>query len=90
MVRPRKNRFVAYNPHVSYFKPRGIPMLDLDEVKLAVDEREAGAPAAAVVVRAAVRRFLARAEPVGAAVAPALAPVDRTPVVWPGRATGSA
>ena len=41
MVRPRKNRFVAYNPDVSYFKPRGIPMFDLDEVKLTVDEREA-------------------------------------------------
>ena len=41
MVRPRKDRFVAFNPHVSYFKPRGIPMLALDEVKLTVDEREA-------------------------------------------------
>jgi predicted DNA-binding protein (UPF0251 family) len=41
MVRPRKDRLVAFNPHVSYFKPRGIPMLGLDEVKLKVDEREA-------------------------------------------------
>lgn len=41
MVRPRKDRFVAFNPHISYFKPRGIPMLALDEVKLTVDEREA-------------------------------------------------
>lgn len=41
MVRPRKDRLVAFNPHVSYFKPRGIPMLALDEVKLTVDEREA-------------------------------------------------
>jgi predicted DNA-binding protein (UPF0251 family) len=41
MVRPRKDRVVAYNPDVSYFKPRGIPMLELDEVKLTVDEREA-------------------------------------------------
>ena len=41
MVRPRKDRFVAFNPHVSYFKPRGIPMLALDEVILTVDEREA-------------------------------------------------
>ena len=41
MVRPRKDRFVAFKPHVSYFKPRGIPMLALDEVKLTVDEREA-------------------------------------------------
>ncbi len=41
MVRPRKDRYVAFNPEVSYFKPRGIPMYDLEEVRLAVDEREA-------------------------------------------------
>ena len=41
MVRPRKDRYVAFNPEVSYFKPRGIPMYDLSEVRLTVDEREA-------------------------------------------------
>lgn len=41
MVRPKKNRVVAFNPNISYFKPRGIPMLDLEEVRLTVDEREA-------------------------------------------------
>ena len=41
MVRPQKNRLVAYNPDVSYFKPRGIPMMDLSEVQLTVDECEA-------------------------------------------------
>ena len=41
MVRPRKDRIVAYNPEVSYFKPRGIPMVALEEVQLTVDEREA-------------------------------------------------
>ncbi len=41
MVRPKKNRIVAFNPNVSYFKPRGIPMIDLIEVCLTVDEREA-------------------------------------------------
>lgn len=41
MVRPRKDRMVAFNPEVSYFKPRGIPMVELDEVRLTVDEREA-------------------------------------------------
>jgi len=41
MVRPQKIRLVAYNPEVSYFKPRGIPMVDLEEVRLTVDEREA-------------------------------------------------
>ena len=29
------------NPAVSYFKPRGIPMFDLEEVALTIDEREA-------------------------------------------------
>ena len=41
MVRPQKNRLVGYNPQISYFKPRGIPMLQLEEVRLTVDEREA-------------------------------------------------
>lgn len=41
MVRPRKNRRVAFNPAISYFKPRGIPMMKLEEVRLTVDEREA-------------------------------------------------
>lgn len=41
MVRPKKNRLVGFNPKINYFKPRGIPVLDLDEVCLMVDEREA-------------------------------------------------
>ena len=41
MVRPRKDRIVKFNPGVSYFKPRGIPMFDLEEVGLTIDEREA-------------------------------------------------
>jgi len=41
MVRPQKNRKVAFNPEISYFKPRGIPMFDLEEVRLTVDQREA-------------------------------------------------
>lgn len=41
MVRPQKDRQVAFNPEVSYFKPRGIPMFDLQEVGLKVDELEA-------------------------------------------------
>jgi len=40
MVRPKKNRIVAFKPDVSYFKPRGLPMIDLTEVHLTVDERE--------------------------------------------------
>ncbi|MEA1969720.1 MAG: DUF134 domain-containing protein [Thermodesulfobacteriota bacterium] len=41
MVRPVINRKVGYKPEVSYFKPRGIPMTDLLEVSLTIDEREA-------------------------------------------------
>jgi predicted DNA-binding protein (UPF0251 family) len=41
MVRPLKERRVAFNPEISYFKPRGIPMFDLEEVCLTVDQREA-------------------------------------------------
>ena len=40
-MRPQKNRIVAFNPDISYFKPRGIPMMDLEEVRLTVDECEA-------------------------------------------------
>lgn len=41
MARPKKHRRVAFNPAISYFKPRGIPMRNLSEVRLTVDEREA-------------------------------------------------
>ena len=41
MGRPKKNRIVKFNPDVNYFKPRGIPLFDLEEVSLTVDEREA-------------------------------------------------
>jgi predicted DNA-binding protein (UPF0251 family) len=41
MGRPPKNRFVEFQPNVSYFKPRGIPLFDLEEVQLTVDELEA-------------------------------------------------
>ncbi len=41
MVRPQKHRRVAFSPEISYFKPRGIPMMQLEEVRLTVDEREA-------------------------------------------------
>lgn len=41
MVRPRKNRTVSISPDVSYFKPRGIPLRNLQEVRLTIDELEA-------------------------------------------------
>jgi uncharacterized protein len=41
MSRPRKCRSVTCRPGAVYFKPRGIPMTDLDEVSLSIDELEA-------------------------------------------------
>lgn len=41
MGRPHKKRNVAHNPEISYFKPRGIPMVELEEIRLGVDECEA-------------------------------------------------
>lgn len=41
MPRPPKLRSVAHVPGAVYFKPRGIPMVDLEEVVLGLDELEA-------------------------------------------------
>ena len=41
MVRPQKNRLVHIDPKADHFKPRGIPMVDLEEVQLTVDGLEA-------------------------------------------------
>jgi len=41
LARPPKCRHVKLIPGVTYFKPRGIPMALLEEVKLTVDEFEA-------------------------------------------------
>lgn len=41
MVRPIKPRRVNFNPNVTYFKPRAIPLSILEEVDLSVDELEA-------------------------------------------------
>jgi predicted DNA-binding protein (UPF0251 family) len=41
MVRPRLCRRVRFNPEVTYFKPRGIPLRELEESILTVDEYEA-------------------------------------------------
>ena len=40
MPRPRLCRRVYFNPSITYFKPRGVRLKDLDEVILAVDEFE--------------------------------------------------
>jgi predicted DNA-binding protein (UPF0251 family) len=41
MVRPQKSRFVAHQPEISYFKPRGMTDAGHEEVRLTIDEREA-------------------------------------------------
>jgi predicted DNA-binding protein (UPF0251 family) len=41
MPRPRICRRVRFRPGVTYFKPAGVRMIDLDEVVLTVDEYEA-------------------------------------------------
>ena len=40
MVRPRKIRSVNFEPEVTYFKPRAVPLNQLDEVELTFDELE--------------------------------------------------
>jgi predicted DNA-binding protein (UPF0251 family) len=41
MSRPIKCRRIAYLPDVTYFKPAGIPMRELEEVNLSFEEAEA-------------------------------------------------
>lgn len=41
MPRPKQERQVALQPEVTYFKPRGVPLLQLEEVCLLVEELEA-------------------------------------------------
>jgi predicted DNA-binding protein (UPF0251 family) len=41
MSRPRKCRIVQCRPDATYFKPRGIPLIDLVEVSISLDEIEA-------------------------------------------------
>lgn len=41
MVRPRLCRRVRFNPKVTYFKPRGVPLASLEVVELTAEEAEA-------------------------------------------------
>ncbi len=41
MPRPKKYRCIKCKPDATYFKPRGIPMTELEEVMLSMDEIEA-------------------------------------------------
>ena len=40
MTRPRLCRKISFNPNVTYFKPRGIPLRDLEVIKLTLEEAE--------------------------------------------------
>ena len=40
MPRPKKNRHIAFHPGVTYFKPQGIPMHQLEEIDISLDELE--------------------------------------------------
>lgn len=40
MVRPRKEKWVNFNPNVTYFKPRNIPLSQLREIEITLDELE--------------------------------------------------
>ncbi len=41
MARPSKCRRVEFMPNATYFKPAGIPLRDLEEVSMSVEEAEA-------------------------------------------------
>ena len=41
MARPIKPRKIIFDPRVTYFKPRSIPLSALEEIDLTVDELEA-------------------------------------------------
>ena len=41
MSRPQKCRRVEFIPNATYFKPAGIPLRDLEEVRMSIEEAEA-------------------------------------------------
>jgi predicted DNA-binding protein (UPF0251 family) len=41
MPRPKKYRCVKCRPDATYFKPRGIPLIELEEIPITLDELEA-------------------------------------------------
>ena len=41
MTRPKKCRHIKCKANAYYFKPRGIPLVDLEDVVLSIDELEA-------------------------------------------------
>jgi len=40
MVRPRKTKIINFEPNVTYFKPRAVPLSQLEEVEITLDELE--------------------------------------------------
>ena len=41
MARPKKNRWVCCEPEATFFKPRGIPLIELEEICLTAEEFKA-------------------------------------------------
>ncbi len=41
MPRPRLRRRIRFNPNVTYFKPQGVPMRDIEKIELTSEELEA-------------------------------------------------
>lgn len=41
MPRPKKYRCIKCKPDATYFKPRGIPLTELEEISITMDELEA-------------------------------------------------
>ena len=41
MVRPRRCRKISFQPDITYFKPAGVPLRNLDETIVNFDEAEA-------------------------------------------------
>lgn len=41
MPRPKNLRRIRFDPEITYFKPRGVPMSSLQEVEIGLDELEA-------------------------------------------------
>jgi predicted DNA-binding protein (UPF0251 family) len=40
MVRPKKKRTVGHEPKATYFKPRAVPLSELEEITMTIDELE--------------------------------------------------
>jgi len=41
MTRPRLCRRIEFNPNITYFKPQGVPMRELEMIELTAEEVEA-------------------------------------------------